>query len=54
MRLIFFQLYASLDTDAMKPKRESKKEPERTPQTEYASIDFAKRADDNVPKADLV
>ena len=46
-------LYASLDTDAMKPKRESKKEPaNRAPQTEYASIDFAKTA--NAPKADPV
>ena len=52
LALYFFKLYASLDTDAMKPKRESKKEPERTPQTEYASIDFAKSAE--VPKADLV
>ena len=38
-------LYASLDTDAMKPKRESKKEPaDRAPQTDYASIDFVKTA----------
>ena len=39
-------LYASVDTDAMKPKRESKKErAERAPQTEYASIDFKKTAE---------
>ena len=38
-------LYASLDTDAMKPKRESKKErAERAPPADYASIDFAKTA----------
>ena len=46
-------LYATLDTDAMKPKRESKKEDgDRAPQTEYASIDFAKTA--KAAKADPV
>ena len=42
-------LPASFDTDAMKQGGESKKEPaNRTPQTEYAIIDFAKTA--NAPR----
>ena len=47
-------LYTSVDLDAFKPRRESKKKPaDRTPQTNYARIDFAKTAA-NTAKAEPV